>query len=456
MNDSTGPDLKRSRRPHSPAIGADMDDRLPHSPEAERAALGSAILSPALAPELRPEWFYDLRNREVADALLKLATEAHGIDPAIVAHRLKQCGMESPETFVMELADACHSPANFPAWRATLADKLVLRSVITHGHTAIQAATEADRNGGNVVDVLDATERAALAIRTGHGAGDGDGTVDLRATLEELSHEYDRAEKEGKPCGLMTGFHDFDKLTGGFRPAQLVVIAARPAVGKTSLAMNIAEHIALDQRLPVGFASLEMSGKELVHRLACSRGRVDSARLNDGTSCERDKQRLSSASGQIVRAPLHIFARGGVTLAQLTAQARRWKQAHGIRLLIVDYLGLLRSGEKGRSRYEETTLVSNGLKCLAMELDLPVIALAQLNRDTEREGRVPRLSDLRDSGAIEQDADIVALLHRSTDEAGNEDTALVIGKNRSGATGRIGLVFRRQFTRFETMTRCDE
>src|SRR5262249_30714978 len=154
-----------------------------------------------------------------------------------------------------------------------------------------------------------------------------------------------------------------------------------------------------------GFASLEMSGKELLHRLACSEARVDSAALNQGKITERETQLLTAAHAKIVKAPLHICDRGGLTLAQLAAQARRMVQRYSMQLLIVDYLGLLRCGEKGRSRYEETTFVSNGLKALAKDLALPVIALAQLNRDTEREGRTPRLSDLRDSGAIEQDGD---------------------------------------------------
>ena len=188
-----------------------------------------------------------------------------------------------------------------------------------------------------------------------------------------------------------------------------------------------------------------MSGKELLHRLACSRARVDGALLNEGKATERDIKALTVANGKIAKAPLHICDTGSLTAAQLTARARRMVQRHGIKILFVDYLGLLRSGEKGRSRYEETTLVSNSLKALAKELNLPVIVLAQLNRDNDREGRAPRLSDLRDSGAIEQDADIVGLLHR--DE--NQLVSVILAKQRAGRTGKVDLIFNRAYTRFE-------
>lgn len=425
-------------------------DRLPpHVPEAEQAAIGCALQEPGLASELKAEWFYDLRYRTAAETLLRMASAAMSIATDTVASELNTQGVADAVQLVQECDAACHSPANWPYWRERLTEALTLRRIVQTAQQACQSAMAADQPTD---EILENFEREALAIRDHDGQHTG--TCNLRALLLELTGDYEAAVQHGRAMGITTGFYDLDRLLGGLKPQQLAIIAARPSVGKTSLALNIAEHAAVETKLPVAFFSLEMSGKELLHRLACSRARVDGARLNVGAITDAEIQRLTVAHGQIVKAPLHIFDRGGITLAQLTAQCRRSVQQHRTKLLIVDYLGLLRSGEKGRSRYEETTLVSNGLKTLAKELNLPVIALAQLNRDTERDGRPPRLSDLRDSGAIEQDSDIAGLLHRDDDQTGEtQAVSLILAKNRSGRTGKVDLIFNRPFTRFESVSR---
>lgn len=421
----------------------------PHDPQAERAAIGCAVLDGNHAPDLRLDWFYDLRHRRFAEVLLALASEGKPIDAATVRHRLLAAGETNADSLCRDCENEAPTAASFNHWRDTLAEKLTLRRVILTSQQAIADAYEADKDSTKKpLDCLDDFERNALAIRQQLNGCNGD--VDNRTALLELTDEYEQAATNGRPRGLATGFYKLDRLIGGLKPQQLCIIAARPAVGKTSLALCIAERITIEDGLPAGFFSLEMSGKELLHRLACSRARVDGTLLNEGKATAQDIKAVTVAQAKIARAPLHICDAGSLTVAQLTARARRMVQRHGIKILFVDYLGLLRSGDKGRSRYEETTLVSNALKALSKELSLPVVALAQLNRDNDREGRAPRLSDLRDSGAIEQDADIVGLLHRDENQTGETQVvSVILAKQRSGRTGKVELNFNRTFTRFE-------
>lgn len=428
----------------------------PQAPDAEKAALGAALQNPDLASELRAGWFHDLRFREIAETIISMATARIPVDTTTVVSALNSIGATNAFALVSECDDACHSPANFPYWRTELENAAMLRAIANTGQSIV--STIEHRNGESAAEILDGYERAVLAIRQSQGsAGDGD-PVNVKEALRELTNEYEEAMTNGKPPGLATGYSDLDAILCGLRAQQLIVIAARPSLGKTALALNITERLALDTQIPVGFFSLEMSGKELLHRLACSRARVDGTDLAHGRPSAGDIQRLTVAHADINRAPLFIVDKGGLSIAQLAAYARRQKQRHGIQVLIVDYLGLLRSGEKGRSRYEETTLVSNALKTIAKELNIPVIALCQLNRDNDRDGRTPRLSDLRDSGAIEQDADVVCLLHRDEKESGDDQTiCVIVAKQRNGRIGKVDLLFRRQFTRFENAPKiCSE
>ena len=451
------PDLKQTARAPRSSDGSGSRDRFPpHDSQAERATIGCALQDAALASELRLEWFYDLRYRQMAEILMGMAAARQPIDTATAYQAMTAAGVKEAIELISECDSACLSPANFPYWRDVLTDKLTLRRIIQTAQRAVGDAYDTSQDSTRKpLECLDDYERAALSIRR-ELAGAGSGDVDNRETMLELVKDYEDAANEKRPLGLATGFYELDKLIGGLKPQQLFILAARPAVGKTSLALSVIEHLALDGGLAVGFFSLEMSGKELLHRIACSRARVDGLRMNDGSASEQEIQKMALAAGKIVKAPLHICDAGGLTIAQLTVRARRMVQQHGIKILFVDYLGLLRSGEKGRSRYEETTLVSNALKALAKELNLPIVALAQLNRDTEREIRVPRLSDLRDSGAIEQDADIVALLHRDEDQTGETQTvSVILAKQRSGRTGKVDLTFHRAFTRFENKSIID-
>jgi replicative DNA helicase len=283
------------------------------------------------------------------------------------------------------------------------------------------------------------------------------------SAVERIEQIY---ENRGSVTGLGTGFYELDKLTGGLQPADMIVIAARPSMGKTALAMNIAEHVATELKKPVAIFSLEMSADKLTERVLCSRARIDLQRIRDGFLSERDFPRLTAAAGILAASPLYIDDSAVLTIAELKARARRLKSQYDIELIVIDYLQLLRavSRKAQDNRQVEIAEISSGIKALAKDLHIPVIALAQLNRQPEvrgREGSRPRLSDLRESGSIEQDADVVGLLYRAEyyelDEDAKAEKAgqaeLILAKQRNGPTGDVPLTFLHQFTRFENRAR---
>jgi len=294
------------------------------------------------------------------------------------------------------------------------------------------------------------------------------------STIKELVKKAintieDFHQRQGMLTGIGTGFTDFDKMTTGLHGGEMIVIAARPSVGKTSLAMNIAEHVAIEQGLPVGVFSLEMTSESLVLRMLCSRSRVNLRNVREGFLAERDFPKLTGAAGKLAKAPLFIDDSSALSILQLRAKARRMSQQFGIKLFVVDYLQLLHStARRAENRQQEIADISNGIKSLAKELNVPVIVLSQLNREIEREkGRPPRLSDLRESGAIEQDADVVGLLYKpkqgSDDEDGGggpeEDATpvnLLIAKQRNGPTGDVCLTFLKSYTRFESAAKVSD
>jgi replicative DNA helicase len=422
----------------------------PHSQEAEEGILGCVILDPALIPDLRIEWFYLLRNRNLVQALRAMADHGEAMDLMTLRQWLvdrelmEDCGGFN---YLAGLSDQAPSSVNFPYWQSILKGKAILRAIIRQ---ATKTCTECFEPGSDPVRLLDDYEQSALAIRPSEGAEESSIKDLIGECIDELEGAIE-AKQSGLIRGIPSGFYDLDKLTSGFRPGQLVVIAARPSLGKTSLAMNIGEYVALEKRLPVGVFSLEMAPSELMFRLLCSRARVDTSSAARGELTERDQPKLALASTEINKAPLHLIDAAGMTISQIMAKARRLAQEHHVKLLIADYLQLIRSGERrAENETAEITLVSNGLKAMARELNVPVIALAQLNRQTERENRKPRLSDLRSSGAIEQDADLVCLLHREEDHKETVEVTLILAKHRNGPTGQIDLVFLKPFTRFES------
>ncbi len=427
-----------------------MND-IPHSPEAEAGALGCVLLDGSLAPSLRSEWFHDIRHKALAGCLLAMAGGGSPIDVATTAAALTKAGRAEDAgglVYLAELPDKAPSAGNFAHWRAILDEFTCRRKIISTCAMHLERARASDIEPA---DLVDAFERDALSVRRNRAGAEPSMREILLGVIEDME-----AVRDGKrKIGLPSGFPDVDALTKGFRPGSLNIVAARPACGKTSLALCIALHAAIDLHVPAAFLSCEMTVRELGFRMLGIRSRLPISLIEEGRFNPRDQDRLSLATAKIASAPLTVREVPGLTAPQLIATARRLKQASGIGLLMVDYLQLLRSGQKGRSRYEDCTEVSATCKRIAIELGIPLIVLAQLNRDSERNDRPPRMSDLRDSGAIEQDADFIGIIDPQRSETDAPDTPVVcrlaIAKNRHGPAGSVRLLFEPKYCAFTSL-----
>src|ERR1051326_1274644 len=464
-----GGDLKKSRR--KPAMLADplKVERLPpHSTEAEQGVLGCALLSPndslgECIQKLKAgsEVFEDRRHRTINETMVEMYDQKQPIDLITIQQRLKdrqQLEGVGGLAYLSSLPDVVPSAANLDYYLGIVRDKHILRRMIA---TCTEVVGRVYEHEGEVDALLDEVERDVLRI--------SEARVEAATnTIKELVHSAISTiesfhQRQGMLTGVGSGFSDLDKMTSGFHPGEMIVIAARPSMGKTSLAMNVAEHVSIDLRLPVGVFSLEMTAESLVLRMLCSRSRVNLRNIRDGFLAERDFPKLTGAAGKLANAPLFIDDTSGLSILQLRAKARRMAQQYGIKLFVIDYLQLLHStARRAENRQQEIADISNGIKSLAKELHVQVIVLSQLNRELEKDkNRKPRLSDLRESGAIEQDADLVALLYKPSgsededaDKPGPDQEAvpvnLLIAKQRNGPTGDVALTFLRAYTRFES------
>src|SRR5437667_5161671 len=361
--------------------------------------------------------------------------------------------------FVTSLFTFVPTAANVDYYLEIVRDKYVLRQIIS---TCTESVRRAYEEQGEVGVLLDEVRQKIFNV------GDDRFRGQLLTMKEQVMGALESIEKlyerRGGITGLSTGFTEFDRMTSGLHPAEMVVIAARPSMGKTALAMNICEHVAIGQKLPVAVFSLEMSSQQLVQRMLCSRARVNLQRVRDGFLAERDFPSLTAAASKLAEARIFIDDAASLSILELRAKARRLKAQEDVQLIVVDYLQLLRSTTRRAqdNRQLEISEISAGLKALAKELNIPVIVVAQLNRQPEqRSGGKPRLSDLRESGSIEQDADLVGLLVRpelyEEDEEARVEKAgeaeLIIAKQRNGPVGEIPLTFLKEYTRFETRAR---
>ena len=467
-------DLKRSRRRKTPLADTTKIDRLPpHSPEAEQGVLGCVLLSPneCMGQSIEKlktgaEVFYDLRHQTIFAALAEMYDAREAIDVITLQQRLKNKQLLEEVggiTYLASLPDAVPSSANLSYYLDIVQEKYLLRKMI---HTCTDVVSRVYEFEGEVDALMDEVERDILRISESRVQSQTSTIKDL--VKKAINTIEDFHQRQGMLTGVGTGFTDLDKMTSGFHAGEMIVIAARPSMGKTSLAMNIAEHVSLDLRLPVGVFSLEMTSESLVLRMLCSRSRVNLRNVRDGFLAERDFPKLTGAAGKLANAPLFIDDTSGLSILQLRAKARRMHQQYDIKLFVIDYLQLLHStARRAENRQQEIADISNGIKSLAKELDVPVIVLSQLNRELEREkNRKPRLSDLRESGAIEQDADVVGLLYKPSsdeDESGvpppEEDAVpvnLLIAKQRNGPTGDVNLTFLKSYTRFESAAKVSD
>src|SRR3954463_3469041 len=462
-------DFKKTRRTRVNLVDPTKIDRLPpHSLEAEQGVLGCIMLAASeclgdCIEKLKTggDVFYDLRHRTIYEMMVEMYDSKVPIDTITLQQRLKdkqQLDSVGGAGFLSALPDAVPSAANLGYYLNIVREKHVLRKMI---HSCTDVVGRAYEHEGEVDALLDEVERDILKISEERVEGTNNSIKQL--VHRAISTIEDYHQRQGMLTGLGTGFVDMDKMTSGMHGGEMIVIAARPSMGKTSLAMNIAEAVALDQKQPVGVFSLEMTADSLVLRMLCSRSRVNLRNIRDGFLAERDFPKLTGAAGKLANAPLFIDDTPGLSILQLRAKARRMWQQYGIKLFVIDYLQLLHStARRAENRQQEIADISNGVKSLAKELKVPVIVLSQLNRELEKDkNRKPRMSDLRESGSIEQDADLVGLLYKpssgddedsgaAAEEQDSVPVNLLIAKQRNGPTGDVSLTFLKAYTRFES------
>ena len=457
-------DLKYTPRQRENQTVVPIGRTPPNDVAAEQGVLGCVLLDPhqnlpACIEKVKDETvFYDLRHQAIYAAMVAMYEETAPIDLLTLSHQLRSVGELDNiggVAYLTELQDCVPSAANLEYYFEIVRDQALLRRMI---QTCTKAIADAYDETGEVDRLVGEVEHAVLAINRDHNVVDmpkiSDHVRDAVAKIELLF------KNKGSTTGVETGFTDLDKMTTGLHPGEMIVVAARPSMGKTSLAMNIVEHVALDAKLPVGVFSLEMSSESLVMRMISSLARINSHDMQDGMLTPQDFPRITDAAGRLANSSLHIDDSAGLSILQLTARARRMWQQHGIKLFVIDYLQLLHSTSRraGENRQQEIAEISSGIKALAKTLGVPVIVLSQLNRELEKDkNRKPRLSDLRESGSIEQDADLVGLLYKpggvdeDTEDPESEarPVNLLIAKQRNGPTGDVPLTFLKGYTRFE-------
>lgn len=432
----------------------------PHSLEAEVSVLGAAMLSRAAASDavefLRVDDFYRNAHRVVFEAVQQLTAAGEPVDTVTITEwlarhdRLDEVGGPAG---VHELTVAVPTAANASYYARIVREKALLRRLIDAGTAVVKLGYDATEDAEQVVDRAESMiYDVAQSNTTSEYARLGELLNDSFEQLEKL------AERNSDVTGLATGFDDLDRLTAGLQPQNLVIVAARPAMGKSSLALGVTHFVTARLGVPSILFSLEMSKLEIVNRLLSAEARIDSSRIRTGRLDDGDWRKLGDALGALAEAPLFIDDTPSITLMEIRAKCRRLKQKHGLGLVVIDYLQLMQSSRRVESRQQEVAEISRGLKMLAKELDVPVVALSQLSRQPEsRTDKRPQLADLRESGSIEQDADIVAFIYR--DEVYDEDSPdrgiaeLILAKHRNGPTGIVRLAFLDHLTKFANLAR---
>ncbi|MCH2571692.1 MAG: replicative DNA helicase [Planctomycetes bacterium] len=441
-----------------PAADTELFNRLPpQSIQSEMGVLGSVLLDSQVLDEvipiLRPDAFYRDAHRKIYRTVLQMYDQGTaGIDTVTVAEQLRSEslleGVGGP-SYLGELIDTVPHAANAKFYARIVHEKFVLRELI---RCSTEILRDAYDEQNDPQELLAAAERRVFRIMEDREGSENVQIADiLHAAFDRIQERMERGQ--GMISGLATGYIELDHLTSGLQESELIILAARPSMGKTALAVNIADHVALEENAGALIVSLEQSSLELAERLLCARAEVDGHKLRNGYTSREDRRKLVDVSGVLSQAPLFIDDTPGRDIMQLAAIARRLKRRHDIRLIIVDYLQLIEPDNKRDPRQEQIATVTRRLKHIARELSVPVIVLAQLNRAVEmREGHRPRLADLRESGAIEQDADLVMFLHRpevydAQDSPGLAE--LIIAKQRNGPTGTVRLTFRQNLMKFE-------
>ena len=428
----------------------------PSDLEAERSVLGAVLIDPSaitlVAEFLKPEHFYDPNHQLIFTAMLSLFEKQQPIDIVTLINQLKTDGNLKKiggKGYLSDLINAVPTSANIEKYGLIVKDHYTKRKLIEISSRMVERAFD---DQTEVKKLLDEIETEVFALSREHLHRD---FIQLREILAESYERLEKLMKSGVEFrGLPSGFDELDKKLAGFQESNLIILAARPALGKTSFALNITANIAIKKKQPVGFFSLEMSKEELVDRLLVGTADIDAWRLKTGRLSDDDYQKITEAMGELSDAPIFIDDTPGISILEMRAKARKLKAQSDLKLLIVDYLQLADSGRRFDSRVQEVSFISQGLKNLARELRIPVLAISQLSRAVEQRGtKKPQLSDLRESGSIEQDSDVVLFLYQEeeTEDLLDQNKRLVkllIAKHRNGPTGEIDLMFRGDRVKF--------
>ena len=440
----------------------------PNSLEAERSVLGSMLLSEKCMlsglESLRADDFYEPRHKDIFFAMQDIFARGVAVDYVTVTEHLEKTGKitEGGAEYLADLTSAVPSTANFDYYKTIMREKAVLRSVIDVG---LKMTDDAFRENGDSDEILGRAGDTIYNIATQESKRS---LTPLKTALEEALEKVKKTmDSQDGLLGIPTGFATLDKRLSGLQGTQMIVVAGRPGMGKTSFALNIVEHVSANRNIPCLIFSLEMSAEQLAARLQCARARVDSQKYRTGKLDASDLEKLKAANKDLENSPVYIDDSTGITITEMLAKARKMKAQQGLGLIVIDYLQLMSSGSKVESRQQEVSQFSRSIKIMAKELDVPVILLSQLSRANEKRdkgSRRPMLSDLRESGAIEQDADVVIFLHREDYYSDMQDldnigmAEIIIAKQRSGPTGSIQAVWNAEYTRYEEaeLTRTEE
>jgi replicative DNA helicase len=443
--------LKRARTP-------------PHALDAERAVLGALLLEPSsfehvVDEGLRPEDFYRPHHGTIFKVIQDLHAAAEPIDVLTVVDELLRRGQLDAvggAAAVSQLEAMLPTAAHVGAYARLVREKATLRNLIETATSVVQSAYQQDKR---VTEIIDDAERQILAISEGHSKHN---IVPMRELVERATKQLEKAfNAKSAITGVATGFKDLDAITAGLQPGELIIVAARPSMGKTAFTLNLASHVATRLQQPVMFFSLEMGADQLVQRLIGAEARIDLGNLKRGSIQRHEWSKLAEAAGRLSEAPMYIDETPSISVAEMRNKCRRQKHETGLAMVIVDYLQLMTGPPGIDNKATEVGEISKGLKTLARELNIPVIALSQLNRGVEsRTDKRPVMSDLRESGAIEQDADVITFLYREeyylkdkTPEDKLGIAEVIIAKHRNGPTGTVELRFFNNITRFENLDR---
>jgi replicative DNA helicase len=434
-----------------------LERPLPHNLDAERSVLGAILLENhalnAAIEKLKPEDFFLDQHRRIFEQMIELGEAQHAIDLVTLTeelHRRGELDAAGGAAYLAQLVDGVPRVVNVDHYARIVKEKAILRNLIHAAHAIQQQALDADDEADAILDRAESLifELAEARIRAG--------LVGVKDLVRDNYERLERIFSEGRRVtGLATGYTQLDNQTAGLQPSELIILAARPSMGKTSLALNIAENVALGKREHVAIFSLEMSKESLLLRLLSSEARVDAHKFRTGHMGKDYWRRITESLGRLAEAPLWIDDSASSTVTEMGAKARRLKRDKGLALVVVDYMQLIAARGRFGNRNEEVSSISRALKGLAKELKVPVLVLSQLTRAPERDERRPQLADLRESGAIEQDADVVLFIHRPNfykADMSDEDrakTELLVAKQRNGPTGTLNFVFLSKHTRFE-------